>query len=277
MTVTLGLISDTHLPDRCRALPPTVFDALAGVDLILHAGDVGALSVLDDLAAVAPVVAVHGNDELEGAPDVLPARQVLFLAGRRILLVHGNHANRADEIADRQVDHWPPKLTRWAGMAREVGASMIIYGHTHIPWAVEFDGVWVINPGAIASGNHLTRQTVQTAARLTLDPHTPPEITYLNLADLSVYEPAVDINAGFEAAILSEPLATSGVMKEHFWFFRDVFPLARGPIRDVLRRLMFRCLDGDLAVIDVPDILSEIFAAHDISDEVKRRVRAHFG
>src|SRR2546428_11516176 len=56
----LGLISDTHLPERCPALPPSLARVFAGVDLILHAGDLGALSVLDRLSAIAPVVAVHG-------------------------------------------------------------------------------------------------------------------------------------------------------------------------------------------------------------------------
>jgi putative phosphoesterase len=57
----IGLISDTHMPQRCAALPDAVFDALKGVDLILHAGDVGELWVLDHLSTIAPVVAVHGT------------------------------------------------------------------------------------------------------------------------------------------------------------------------------------------------------------------------
>lgn len=56
----VGLIADTHLPDRCLALPPAVFDVFRGVEMIVHAGDVGARSVLDELGAVAPVAAVRG-------------------------------------------------------------------------------------------------------------------------------------------------------------------------------------------------------------------------
>jgi putative phosphoesterase len=59
----IGIISDTHMPERCAALPPALFETLRGVDLLLHAGDVGELWVLDRLSALAPVVAVHGNDE----------------------------------------------------------------------------------------------------------------------------------------------------------------------------------------------------------------------
>lgn len=277
MPVTLGLIADTHLPDRCRVLPPNVFDALAGVDLILHAGDVGTLKVLDDLAQIAPVVAVHGNDELEGAPDVLPAQQVLFLEGQRMLLTHGNYPDRAEEHANRKIDDWHPKLSRWASLAQEVGASIIIYGHTHIPWAIEFNGVWVINPGAIASGNHFLRQTVQTVARLTLDGYTRPNITYIDLADLSVYTPAVDVNAGFTAASPNIPLATPQVFAQRDWFLHEVLPLAPDPLLAALRRVMFRCLDGDIHYMDIPDIVSEIVSAPDIPENVKALVSTQFG
>jgi hypothetical protein len=55
----LGLISDTHMPERWPELPGAIFDVFAGVDLILHAGDVGELWVLDRLSAIAPVLAVR--------------------------------------------------------------------------------------------------------------------------------------------------------------------------------------------------------------------------
>ena len=54
----IGLVSDTHMPERCDALPASLCAALGGVDLLLHAGDVGELLVLDRLSAIAPVVAV---------------------------------------------------------------------------------------------------------------------------------------------------------------------------------------------------------------------------
>ena len=56
----VGLVSDTHMPERCAELPPSLFDVLAGVDLLLHAGDVGELWVLERLSAIAPVV--YGRD-----------------------------------------------------------------------------------------------------------------------------------------------------------------------------------------------------------------------
>src|SRR5205807_1965311 len=68
----LGLVSDTHLPQRCDALPPGLFEALRGVDLVLHCGDAGELWALDQLGAIAPVVAVHGNDDTADAQRALP-------------------------------------------------------------------------------------------------------------------------------------------------------------------------------------------------------------
>jgi hypothetical protein len=68
----IGLISDTHMPARCADLPAAVFDVLRSVDVVLHAGDVGELWVLDQLSAIAPVIAVHGNDETAEAQRELP-------------------------------------------------------------------------------------------------------------------------------------------------------------------------------------------------------------
>src|SRR5438094_1902815 len=80
---SIGLLSDTHLPDRLEALPPALFDVFAGVHLILHAGDVGELRVLDELSALAPVVAVHGNDDTAEAQRELPYPHAVAVAGWR--------------------------------------------------------------------------------------------------------------------------------------------------------------------------------------------------
>ncbi|MCA9947118.1 MAG: metallophosphoesterase family protein, partial [Anaerolineales bacterium] len=60
---TIGLISDTHMPQRWAQLPPVLTQIFANVNMIFHAGDVGELWVLDELSQIAPVIAVHGNDE----------------------------------------------------------------------------------------------------------------------------------------------------------------------------------------------------------------------
>src|SRR5262245_1829640 len=102
----IGLVSDTHMPDRCVALPGALFDALKGVDLLLHAGDVGELWVLDQLSVLAPVVAVHGNDDTADAQRELPYQQIIAVARQRIVLTHAHFPDRAQELESRRADAW---------------------------------------------------------------------------------------------------------------------------------------------------------------------------
>src|SRR5262245_44545966 len=125
---TVGLISDTHLPPRMPALPPAPFDVLAGAQLLSHARDVGELRELDELSRIAPVIAVHGNDDTADAQRELPYQQVLVAGGRRILLTHAHYPNRAEELASRTSDAWEPKLARRAAMAQRAGAEIIVFG-----------------------------------------------------------------------------------------------------------------------------------------------------
>lgn len=195
-----GLISDTHMPKRRLEIPAAVYDIFRGVDLALHAGDVGELWVLDRLSAIAPVVAVHGNDETAEAQQTLPYQQVIAIGGHRLLLCHGHLPDRAAEMASRTGDDWSPKLTQRARQAREAGATVMVFGHLHIPFARRFEDVWLVNPGAIASGSAFTRQTRQTVALLYLRDDGRPFVTHIDLADPGrAYEPVIDWEAGFTA------------------------------------------------------------------------------
>src|SRR5829696_160417 len=107
----LGLVSDTH-----GLIRPGLFNALAGVDLILHAGDVGADSVLTELSAIAPVRAVFGNTDPPGQPS-LKAFQHLDVEGVSIHVSHGHEVGSPT----------PEKL-----QARYT-ADVIVFGHTHKP------------------------------------------------------------------------------------------------------------------------------------------------
>src|SRR5689334_12385227 len=120
----VGLISDTHMPLRCAALPDILADVFNGVDLLLHAGYVGELWALDRLSRIAPVIAVHGNDETADAQRELPYQQVITVAGQRIVLCHSHYPIRAQEMESRRPDDWESKLGRLAGMAKRAGASM---------------------------------------------------------------------------------------------------------------------------------------------------------
>ena len=99
---------------RWPEIPATVQRHFSGVDLILHAGDVGELWVLDELSSIAPVIAVNGNDATEEATAALPYEQVIGLAGQRVFLCHSHQPDRAAEMASRTSDEWRPKMARRA-------------------------------------------------------------------------------------------------------------------------------------------------------------------
>jgi putative phosphoesterase len=124
--VIVGLISDTH-----GLLRPEVFEALSGVDLILHAGDVGGHSILVELAAIAPVRAVYGNTDTPGDPS-LAASVSLEVDGVSIRVSHGHELGSPT----------PAKLlTRY-------DADVLIFGHTHKPLLERAGHRLVVNPGA---------------------------------------------------------------------------------------------------------------------------------
>lgn len=169
---TLGLISDTHMPRRRRVLPPAVFDLLSGVDLVVHSGDVGEMWVLDQLSRIAPVVAVHGNDETPEATAALPFLITLALGGARVAITHGHHPDPEKEWASRSDPMWEKKLRELAAHGTAHGANTVIYGHMHVPGVAQVDGVTLVNPGAISAAG-MMRQTIPTVARMTLTDSVP--------------------------------------------------------------------------------------------------------
>lgn len=169
---TLGLISDTHMPRRRRVLPPAVFDLLSGVDLVVHSGDVGEMWVLDQLSRIAPVVAVHGNDETPEATAALPFLITLALGGARVVITHGHHPDPEKEWASRSDPMWEKKLRELAAHGTAHGANTVIYGHMHVPGVAQVDGVTLVNPGAISAAG-MMRQTIPTVARMTLTDSVP--------------------------------------------------------------------------------------------------------
>jgi putative phosphoesterase len=122
----IGLISDTH-----GLLRPSVHDALAGVELILHAGDVGGDEILDELALIAPVKAVRGNTDPAGNHR-LESSISYEAGGLRIHVSHGHELGVPK----------PEKL-----LAR-YEADVIVYGHTHKQLVARAGSRLVVNPGA---------------------------------------------------------------------------------------------------------------------------------
>jgi putative phosphoesterase len=143
--IIIGLVADTH-----GLIRDSLFDALAGVSEILHAGDVGGRSVLDALAAIAPVQAVYGNvDPLDG---LLPQQVHVEHGGLSIHVSHGHELGTPT----------PQKL-----LAR-YSADVIVYGHTHKSLVYREGDRLVVNPGAAGPRRFDLKPSV---ARLTLVNH----------------------------------------------------------------------------------------------------------
>lgn len=176
-TTSIGLISDTHYQDRLFDLPQNLADLWSDIDLILHAGDVGELDVLDRLSEIAPVIAVHGNDEPDYVRRELPLQQIIGVNGVRILLWHSHYPDPIEENFNRK-GVWGPKLGRIARRGREVSARVVVYGHTHIPLISNQEGILLINPGALAAGSYFTRQTALSVGRLQI--HANGEIDFMH-------------------------------------------------------------------------------------------------
>lgn len=119
----VGLISDTH-----GLLRPEALAALAGADLIIHAGDVGRPEILDRLREIAPVVAVRGNVDTEPWTKVLPATAVAEAGSTLVYVLHNL----------QELDLNPAAA----------GFHIVVSGHTHKPLRFERDGVLYINPGS---------------------------------------------------------------------------------------------------------------------------------
>jgi hypothetical protein len=125
MSIRVGLVADTH-----GLVRPECLTALAGVRLILHAGDVGGAHVLEALGRVAPVHAVSGNTDLPGAG--LSGAVVVDVGGVSIHVSHGHELGA-------------PTPTKLVG---RYGADVIVYGHTHRALVERIGAQLVVNPGA---------------------------------------------------------------------------------------------------------------------------------
>ncbi|HOX29342.1 MAG TPA: metallophosphoesterase [bacterium] len=131
--VKVGVISDTHIPNAAAALPGAVARVFKGVDLILHAGDLVRIDVLDELAMIAPVRAVRGNMDAE--PDPLtPDRRIVEVEDLKIGLIHG----------------WGGPNDIHLRVRREFDESVrcVVFGHSHKPFNEKVAGALMFNPGS---------------------------------------------------------------------------------------------------------------------------------
>jgi uncharacterized protein len=119
----IGVISDTH-----GLLRPEIAPALAGVERILHLGDVGKDFILHELRSIAPVTAIRGNVDREGPCSELPETEVVLCEGHYLYMLH-----------DLSTLHLDPAAAKFAA---------VLFGHTHVPTSYTRKGVLYFNPGS---------------------------------------------------------------------------------------------------------------------------------
>jgi uncharacterized protein len=158
----LGIISDTH-----GLLRPEVRETFAGVDLILHAGDIGPPELLAELEEMAPVHAVWGNTDNFDIRRLVPEVVRIRIEGFDFLVVHGHQLGSPTPEALH--DRWPD-------------AEIIVYGHTHLPLLVTVDQVvTVMNPGGAGARRFDLPASVGI---MELEPGIPPRARLVPLTGM---------------------------------------------------------------------------------------------
>jgi len=148
--VEIAIISDTHMPRGTRRLPSSCVQRLRAADLIVHAGDLNTVEVLDELRGLGEVVAVHGNVDDAALRATLPASATVMADGRRLAITHdgGPARGRLERLRRR----FPQ-------------ADAVIFGHSHIPLHERApDGFQILNPGSPTERRRAPHHTMAIAA-----------------------------------------------------------------------------------------------------------------
>jgi putative phosphoesterase len=147
--VRIAIVSDTHLPRGRRALPDRCVEELRAADLVLHAGDLTTVAVLDELEALGPpVAAVLGNVDEPALAARLPDERIVEAGGARIAMVHD--AGPAGRRLERMRARFPD-------------ADAVVFGHSHIPLHDERDCFQIFNPGSPTDRRRQPRHTMGLA------------------------------------------------------------------------------------------------------------------
>jgi putative phosphoesterase len=140
----IGLVADTHIAWEQDELPPQVMETFQGVDLILHAGDIYAHHVLDELEHIAPVLAALGDDDYPTPDPRVQKEHILELEGQTLWLIHEGPHNPISPS-------WLP--LRWQNRTSPEEAKygkpdIVVFGHEHRTVVERCDSVLYINPGS---------------------------------------------------------------------------------------------------------------------------------
>lgn len=150
MSTRIVLLSDTHVPQRARALPPAVWEAVDAADLVIHAGDWNGIALLDEVERrAARLLAVRGNNDPPEFAHRLPEVARETVDGVRFAVVHETGG----------------KDGREARMARAFpDTDVLVFGHSHIPWdTVAPTGLRLLNPGSPTDRRRQPHGTFVTA------------------------------------------------------------------------------------------------------------------
>ena len=126
----IGVVSDTH-----GAIHPGVFDYLEGVEIILHAGDIGGEDILLELESIAPVKAVIGNTDTFPITERCKKREIIEIDGKSVYLTH--------RVIEGQY-----KIPHIMEDIKKLGPDVVVFGHTHNQHAETIDGILFYNPGS---------------------------------------------------------------------------------------------------------------------------------
>jgi putative phosphoesterase len=160
----IGIISDTHIPSRAKAIPKAVFDNFSSVDYIIHAGDLVQLSVIDELEQIAPVLSVSGNMDAPEVSSILPQINSLKIFDRKIGVVHD--PNTLDG------------MNKMRELTKENGFDVLVYGHTHNA-NIKWEGKTLyINPGSPTNPSSLLNKPSVALLKITKE-EIIPQIIYI--------------------------------------------------------------------------------------------------
>jgi uncharacterized protein len=154
-TLRVALLSDTH-----GLMRPEARAFAAGCDYIIHGGDIGSLQILDDLAALAPVIVVRGNNDTQAWAAHLPETEMIRVGGAFVYVIH--------DISRLDIE------------PHAAGVQVVVSGHSHQPLVERRDGTLYVNPGScgprrfklpisvgelIVEGTEVSARTIELSAR----------------------------------------------------------------------------------------------------------------
>jgi len=132
----IGVLSDTHIPERAQDIPEEILRTFKGVDMIIHVGDLVDSSVLDKLKTVCPnVKAVWGNMDPYEIRKGLPEKEIIKVGNYKIGVMHGyGHPNKLIDILNKEF--------------KDDNVNLIIFGHSHAAFNEKRGDILYFNPGS---------------------------------------------------------------------------------------------------------------------------------